>query len=464
MNEEKKKPSLSLSIIGVAGLIVILLIGILVYKINIVLLLLIGILYITIVAKFNNLTFNDILDGMKEGCSQAFVGLLFFLLIGGIIGTWVQCGTVPVLVYYGLKILNPKYFLITSFFICSIVSALLGTSWGTIGTVGIAVMGVAVSSGLSIPLYVVAGSIVAGAWFGDKMSPISDSTVLTATACDSEVYRHIKAMCYTTLPSYAISTVIFILINSHYASSSTLNTNSIMEIQTVLLDNFTINFWVLLPAIVLVILCILKINAILSLFSVIGVGIVTSVIVQGNSVPSAFDAVMCGVQKETSLEAVNVLLNRGGIESMMPTFLLGFTALCLGGALQKTGFFMVIVEKLASRLKSVFSLVFITMITCITGNAIFGDTYLTIVLNANMYKEIYKRKGLDSSMLSRTIEEAATMSTPLIPWTAAGAFITGALGIPTSQYAMFAVLNLVNPVVSLICAYTGFGIIKNKND
>ena len=457
-----KKPSLMLSIIGIGGLIVLLLTGILVFQIDIVLLLVLGIIYITAISRLNGVKFRDIIDGMKQGCSEAFVGLLFFLLIGAIIGIWVQAGTVPALVYYGLNLLSPQYFLITSFIICSIVSAIVGTSWSTIGTVGIAIMGVATSSGLSIPLYVVAGSIVSGSWFGDKMSPISDSTVLTATACNTPVYEHIKSMCYTTLPSYAVSLVIFIFINRHYSQNVSLDTAAILEIQTVLHAHYNVGFLAFLPAILLFVLCVLKIDAIITLISVIGTGVLCSVVVQGNIVTAAFDAVMSGVHVDTSVEAVNILLNRGGITSMMPTFLLGFMALCLGGVLQKTGFFHVLVEKVTGKLNHVFPLVLTTMATCALGNAVFGDTYLTIVLNANMYKDAYDSRGLHTSMLSRTIEEAATMSTPLIPWAAASAFIMGALGVPTVEYAGFAVLNLVNPVVSLLFAAIGFGVIRKK--
>lgn len=457
-----KKPSLALSIAGIGGLFALLLTGILVFHIDIVLLLILGIIYITAISRLNGGTFRDVLEGMKQGCSEAFVGLLFFLLIGAIIGIWVQAGTVPALVYYGLNLLSPRYFLITSFVICSIVSAIVGTSWGTVGTVGIAIMGVATSSGISIPIYVVAGSIVSGAWFGDKMSPVSDSTVLTATACNTEVYDHIKSMCYTTLPSYVVSLGIFIFINWHYSQNITLDTAAISEIQSVIHTHYNMGPLVFLPALLLLVLCILKIDAIITLVSVIGMGVVCSVVVQGNSITAAFDAIMSGVKADTANQAVDVLLNRGGITSMMPTFLLGFMALCLGGVLQKMGFFHVLVEKVTRKLNNVFSLVLTTMATCALGNAVFGDTYLSIVLNANMYKEAYEERGLHSSMLSRTIEEAATMFTPLIPWTAASAFIMGALGVPTVDYAAFAVLNLVNPTLSLLFAGLGIGVIRKK--
>ena len=451
--------SLKLSAIGVLGTLCILLGG-LVFKIDIIILLLLSIIYLGIVAHFCGMNMSDIVDGMKQGCTQAFEGLLFFLLIGAIIGVWIQAGTVPTLVYYGMNILNPQYILISSFVICGLVSCIIGTSWGTVGTVGIAIMGVAVASGLNIPLYVIAGSIVSGSWFGDKMSPISDTTVLTATACGTDVYRHIKTMAFTTLPSYGIALVIFFMLNKKYVSTAALDMEAVQPMKDALHEMFHLGIPSLIPVVILVILCVLKVNAVLSLLVVIGSGVLVSIFVQGNSVEMAMNAIMNGMSVESDIPAVELLLNRGGVNSMLSTFLLGFMALCLGGVLQKTGFLSVILEKITTKLHSTLSLVFTTMVTCIMSNAVFGDIYLGIVLNGNMYKEVYKEKGLDPSMLSRTIEEAVTMSAPIIPWTAASAFVVGALGVPTIQYLPYAVLNLVNPIVSLLFAAFGIGVIR----
>lgn len=452
--------SLKISSIAVLGILAILLSGVIVFKIDIVILLILSILYVGVIAKFDGKKTDDIIEGMKEGCFGAFVGLLFFLLIGAIMGAWIQSGTVPALVYYGLDILSPKFFLVSSFIICSIVSLVLGTSWGTIGTVGIAIMGVATSSGMDIPLGMVAGSIVSGAWFGDKMSPISDSTVLTATSAKADIYKHIKTMTYTTLPSYIITIIIYAIINLNFVSSNKLDLHSINNIKQTLESEFYLGILVFIPVIVLVVLSVLKVNAILSLLASIASGVICSVFFQDNSLTSSFAAIMNGMTLKTGVAEVDTLVNRGGINSMLPTFLLGFTALCLGGVLQKLGYLHTLVYAITAKLKRVFSVILTTMITCVMGNAVFGDTYLTIVLNANMYDEIYKKRDLDETMLSRTIEEATTMSTPLIPWTAASAFIVGALGIQTAQYAPYTILNIVNPILSLGMTFIGIGVVK----
>lgn len=445
-----KTPDLKLALTGVVGILCILFAGTLVFKIDIIVLLILSILFIALTGRLGGMSVEEALEGMKEGCSQAFTGLLFFLLIGAIIGVWIQAGTVPALVYYGLGILTPQYFLISTFLICSLVSLVLGTSWGTVGTVGVAIMGVAAGSGITIPVPVIAGAIVSGAWFGDKMSPISDSTVLTAASAGSDVYRHIAAMCKTTLPSYGVSLVLFFILNRRYAGGLPLDTKQISWIKEILQQEFVINVWVFLPAVLLVICCIRKVNAVLSLVAVIAAGCVCSVVIQGSSLSDAMKAIMDGGYVKTMSSEVNLLVNRGGINSMLPTFLLGFMSLCLGGILQKSQFLHVILERVTGKLKDGFSLVAVTMFTSILGNAVFGDTYLTIVLNGNIYKEAYDKMGLKREILSRTIEEGATMSTPLIPWTAASAFIYGALGVGALEYAPFALLNIVNPVLSLI--------------
>ena len=454
------KPSQKSAWISIGGVLCILLSGILIFKIDVILLLILSMIYLAIVGKTQGMALNDFIQGMKDGCSQAFIGLLFFLLIGALIGVWMQSGTVPALVYYGLDILNPRYFLVSSFVICGIVSTVIGTSWGTVGTVGIAIMGIATASGIQIPLPVIAGSIVSGSWFGDKMSPVSDSTVLTATACGTDIYKHIRSMCYTTIPAYLISLLLFFFLNQYYAQDVVLNQQAIQPLKDTLNELYQINIWVLIPTVLLVIMCILKMDAIVSLLSAISAGVLVSIFVQKNTINLAFDAVMNGVSVDTPVEAVNILVNRGGIYSMMPTFLLGFMALCLGGALEKTQALHIILKNITQKTQSVFLLVLTTMVTCIMGNAVFGDTYLTIVLNANLYRSTYEEKGLDTSMLSRTVEEATTMSTPLIPWTAASAFVVGALGISTIEYLPFAFLNLVTPVVSLVFALLGIGIIR----
>ncbi len=461
--DTNKEPSLKISIIVLLGILTILLSGTLIFKINIVLLLILSIIYIGLIGKFVNITPKDILDYMSYGCSKAFIGLLFFILIGGIIGIFIASGTVPTLVYYGLDILSPNFFLPTTLLICTILSSIIGSSWSTVGTVGIAIMGIATTSNLEIPLPIIAGAIISGAWFGDKMSPVSDSTVMTATSVGANVYDHIKVMSMTTLPAYIISLIAYAIINSFYEVKD-IDINNIQNIKIALDSIYNISILNFIPLIVLIILSFLKVNAIKSLLITIGVSILCTIFLKNKNLYDCFDAIMNGVYVDTPNIEVNSLLNRGGINSMMSTFLLCFFALSMGGVLEKCGFLNVIIKRITSKLKSTFGIVFTAMSTCILGTAMFADIYLSIILNGNMYKEEFKKRGLKNTMLSRTIEEGTTLFAPLIPWTAASAFITATLNVSTIDYAKYTILNLVNPILSLIFTFLGIFIVKIKKD
>lgn len=463
MEKYDNMPSLKVSIIVLIGILAILLIGTIIFKIDIIILIILSIIYVGIIGKFNNISQNDILEFMCYGCSKAFMGLLFFVLIGAIIGIFIISGTVPTLVYYGLDILSPKYFLVTSLIICTILSSIIGSSWSTIGTVGIAIMGIATTSNLEIPLPIVAGAIISGAWFGDKMSPVSDSTVMTATSVNANVYEHIKVMAMTTLPAYIIALVLYGIINSFYQVKE-IDINNIQIIKNTLDEVYNINILNFIPLIILMFLSILKVDAIKSLLITIGTGILCSILIQNKTLFDCFDAIMKGVSIDTNILEVDKLLNRGGIYSMMETFLLCFFSLSMGGVLEKSGFLKVVIEFITKKIKSTFMLIFTTMSTCILGTAIFSDIYLSIILNSNMYKEEFEKRNLKNTMLSRTIEEGTTLFAPLIPWTAAAIFITTTLNIETIDYFKYTLLNLINPILSLTFTFFGIYIIRIKKE
>lgn len=463
MENQNTMPSLKASVLVLAGILTILLTGTIIFKIDIIILLVVSIIYIGIVGKFYHITQKDILEYMCYGCSKSFVGLLFFILIGAIIGIFIACGTVPTLVYYGLNLLSPKYFLVTTLLICTILSSIIGSSWSTVGTVGIAIMGIASASNLEIPLPIIAGAIISGAWFGDKMSPVSDSTVMTATAVNANVYDHIKVMAMTTLPAYFMAMVGYAIINTFYNTKS-IDVDNIARIKDTLKEVYQISWLNFIPLIVLVVLSFCKVDAIRSLLITIGVAILCSIWVQDKTLFESFDAIMNGVTIKTDVAEVDTLLNRGGINSMMPTFLLCFFSLSMGGVLEKSGFLKVIIHAITKKIRSTFVLVFTTMASCILGTATFSDIYLSIILNSNMYKEEFEKRNLKNTMLSRTIEEGTTLFAPLIPWTAAAVFISATLQIETTEYFRYTLLNLINPVISLLFSFFGIFVIKIQKD
>lgn len=459
-----RQPSLKLSLVGTLGAIVILFLGLLVLHLDITLLLFLDMIYVATVARVDGLRVNDLVEGMSAGCAQALTGLLFFPLVGALIGVWIHCGTIPTLLYHGLNILNPRYFLISSFLMCSLVALIIGTSWGTVGTIGIVIMGVAKGGGIDLPAGLVVGSIVSGAWFGDKMSPISDSTLLTTTVAKVDVYPHICAMARTTLPTYALTFLVFGVLNRVVSGEAEMDAEVLRQMQMGLSSRYELSFLTFLPPLILMLLCFLQVHVFVALLSGIGSGVVCSILVQHSTFSAAMGALMSGENTRTGVSVLDNLLSWGGIDAMVQGFYLCLLAVCLGGALQKTGFLSSVISHSWRYLKSDFALILSTMFTCVLGNCIFSDNYLSIVLNGDIYRDLYKKYGLSFTMLSRTIEESATLSAPLIPWTAAGVFISETLGVPVREYAPFVILNLLNPVVSLCMCRFGIGVVTQEQE
>lgn len=422
-------PKKSTSFFLVFSLIGILILGI-IFKVDIRVLLILGLsLTVMVIYKMGN-KITEIIDNMQVGIKRAFPALCIFILIGMLIGAFVQSGVIPSIVYYGLNLINVNWFLPIGLIVCSITSLATGTSWGTCGTVGVAFMAMGIS--LGIPAPIVAGMVVSGAFFGDKISPLSDTTNLAAVSAGTSLYKHIKSMLYTTAPAYILTLIIYTIIGINYSTNNNINNSLINDILTTLHSNFNINIFMLVPIFVVLFLSIKKINSIVAL--AIGTGV----------------------------EFVDNLLNRGGIQSMMWTFSLSFIALCLGSLLEVYGFLQAILKGLISNVKRLGSLAVLVITSCIFTNLIMGEIYLSIILNGSMFKKIFEDKKIDNSMLSRYLEEGGTLTGGLIPWSTAGAFVSGALGVSAFAYAPFAFLNILNPIISIIFSYLGIGVIKTK--
>lgn len=459
---KKRNPSFWVSAAVFLSIMIILICGILIFKAEIHSLLLLALILTCIVGFTYGFTFDEMLEGMKLSISRAMGALCIFILIGIIIATWIQCGTVPALIYYGLKFINVKYFLPMGLIICSITSLGTGTSWGTVGTVGLALMGMGVSIGIPAPL--VAGMIVSGAFFGDKMSPLSDTTNLSAVSAGSDLYDHIKTMCYTTVPAYIISLILYTILGFRYANTGNVNVEQITQIKEVLSATFNLNPIVLIPIIVVLVFSIMKVPSIPAM--VIGslLGSLIAIIFQGVSFSDALTVMNLGYTSATGIEIIDNLLIRGGIQKMMWTFSLSFIALCLGGVLEKLGFLATLINRLLSKIRRTGSLFTMVIFTSILSNIAMGEIYLAIILNGSLYRDIFEEKGFDNSMLSRLLEEGGTMTGALIPWTTAGAFVAVTLGVPTFEYFQYSFLNIINPLLSIILSYMGiFVFLKNKN-
>jgi len=303
--------------------------------------------------------------------------------------------------------------------------------------------------------------VVSGAFFGDKMSPISDTTNLAAVSAEANLYNHIKAMSYTTIPSYIISLIIYTFIGFNYANG-TGNTEDIKLIQETISISFNLNPIIILPMVILFTLNLLRFPAVPAMIIGTLSGAIIAVVFQGISISEALTAINYGYTNETGIALVDNLLIRGGIQNMMWTFSLSFIALCLGGVLELVGYLRVLIKGILSKVKSVGSLVALVIGTTILGNASMGEIYLGIILNGTLYKEAFKERDLKPEMLSRLLEEGGTLTGALIPWTTAGAFMASTLGVSTLEYSRYAFLNIINPILSIVLSFMGIFILRNK--
>ncbi|MCL1875098.1 MAG: Na+/H+ antiporter NhaC [Synergistaceae bacterium] len=440
-----------------------------------------------------NVKWREIEEGMYKAISVALQAIIILMIVGSLVGSWMQSGVAPTLIYYGLELLTPKYFLLAALFICCIVSLSTGSSWSTSGTVGIALMGV--GAGLDIPAPVTAGFIISGAYFGDKMSPLSDTTNLAPAVAGSELFDHIRAMCWTTLPVLVIVAGIAVYFGNDYASG-TIDSSKITLIQEMMRSEFTISLICFIPPILILTSAAMKIPAIpgivlgilsavaISIFNGTGLGSILDVLFNGytpgiitelgnaetaETVSALIQGKVLeglGSAHEQIIEIAKMLtelFSRGGMNGMMETIALILMALTLGGILEVCGFLEVIINKLLSMVKSATGLVTSVLVSCIFSNIFLADQYLSLVIPGRMYKKAFEDtefngKKMAPVMLSRSLEDSGTLTSVLIPWNTCGAYNAGVLGVATVAYLPYAFLNYLVPITAIILTKFGLGI------
>ena len=401
----------------------------------------------------------EIHEGMVLGITLAMGAILIIMVVGTMIGTWIMGGIVPSMIYYGLKVLSPGIFLVATLIICSIVSLGTGSSWSTAGTVGVALVGVGQS--LGVPVAMVAGAVVSGAYFGDKMSPLSDTTNLASAVAGSDLFSHIRHMVYTTGPGYIISIILYGLLGTRFSGGG-MRAENIEVILSTIKSNFFIHPILLLPPLLVIVMVVKKIPPLPALLGGTVLGGIFAMIAQSRSLAEVIQAAQSGYVSQSGVKMVDDLLTRGGLEYMMPTVALIICALSFGGIMEKTGMLEVLARALLKRVKRTGSLVATTIFSCIGLNAIASDQYMAIVIPGRMYKNAFDKRGLHPKNLSRCLEDAGTLSSPLIPWNSCGAFMGATLGVNPLLYLPYAFLNLLNPLVSLFYGYTGITMEKVK--
>lgn len=399
----------------------------------------------------------DIEHSFVDGIRLSLGACLILLAVGMLIGTWIAGGIVPMLIVYGLKLISPEYFLLAACLCCSVVSVATGSSWTTAGTVGIAFIGI--GTGLGIPLPMVAGAIISGAYFGDKMSPLSDTTNLAPAVAGSDLFEHVRHMAWTTGPSMLIALALYWLLGLRYSSESA-PLEAVQLISTTLGHAYTITPWLLVPPVLILVLVALRVPALPAVLIGALTGGLFATLVQGTGLAVVLDIAYNGVKGQTGVPAVDELLSRGGMSSMYGTIGIIFCAMCFGGVMEKAGMLGTIAEAVLRRARSTGALITATLGTCIGSNIIAPDQYLSIVVPGRMYREAYRKAGLHPKNLSRALEDSATITSPLIPWNTCGAFMFATLGVFPFAYAPYAFLNLINPLVSALYGWTGWTITK----
>jgi len=419
-----------------------------------------GFLVIILSLSFG-IKWDKIQEGILQNINSMMVPILILIFVGMLVGSWVSSGTVPYMIYIGLKFLSPKMFLFITCLVASIMSVMMGTSWGTISTVGVALMGV--SAGLGVPLHYTAGAIVVGAIFGDKLSPLSDTTVLASAVSEVDIVDHIKQMLYTTLPGYIISLILYLFLGFRFAEGTASGEN-VQLIMDTLSTSFNLNPILLLPPVVVLFL-IFKRKPTLPVFGVgVLLGFFFAIIFQGASLSSLAGALNGGFSQSTGVDIVDSMLLRGGISSMLGTVALLIAAAIFGAPLRTSGVIDVLLDKIKNVAKSWKSILTSTFILHGLFFVIAGSYYVTFSVLGPMFTPLYKKYKLDGVNLSSMFENTGTAFAPLVPWSVTGAFVASTLGVPTLEYALYAPMLYLGLVLSLFYFMTGITIKRIPDD
>ena len=414
----------------------------------------------------------DIERGMIETISLSMQSILILLMVGSLIGSWILAGTVPSMIYYGVELMSPDYFYLSACIVCALLGFSIGSSWTVAGTLGIGLMGIAAALNLSLPIS--AGAIISGAYFGDKLSPLSETTNLAAAVTSNNLFEHIQHMLWTTIPGFAITLMLFFILG--IGSGSNVVISEIVALQESMQQTFTINMFMLIPMILLLSMAVKKLPALSTLICGTVVGCLFAIAFQWdvvialaddqNLAPIAavfkglFTSMYLGYTSITGNEAMDTLLSKGGMANMLTTIGLVINAMAFGGAMAKTGLLERLVEAALSRVKTAGGLISATVCTCFGTNILAADQYLAVVIPGQMFVKSYQQRNLQTLNLSRTLEDSGTLTSALIPWNTCGAYMSATLGVSTFLYAPFAFFNILCPIIAIIYGYAQIGLKK----
>ena len=456
------RPSIGIAIIPLISLIIFLYILLRVFEISDPhLAIVFGTGVAVIVALIQGYKWSDLEDGLVEGIQIGLKAVLILMVVGMLIATWIAAGVVPLMIDYGLALMHPSYFYVAGCAICAVVSMATGSSWTTAGTVGVALIGVA--QGLGLSEAIAAGAIVSGAYFGDKLSPLSDSTNLAPAVAGSELFSHIRHMLYTTIPSITVSLIIYALIG-FFSDRATAELESVNQIRATLAGHFNLSPWLLVAPVIVVVMVWRKLPALPALFAASLIGIVMGVIFQETPVRDMMNYAFAGYSSGTGVAEVDDLLNKGGLSEMMWTVSLIFCALGFGGVMMKSRMLEAIALGILRFATNPWKLVGATNLSCVVMNLATADQYLAIAVPGKMFRQAYSRMGLAAKNLSRSLEDAGTLTSPLVFWNTCGATMRQYLGVDPMTYAPFAFFNWLSPIFSVVMAFFGWGLHKSDQE
>lgn len=464
----QRKPTLLEACLPIFVMLLLLAIGYGVYGLSPEPLLILASIFAGFIAMRVGVKWDDMMLGIREKLDMAMPAILVLISIGILIGTWMISGTIPMMIYYGLELINPTFIVLIAFIVSAIISIVTGTSWGSVGTVGVALMGIA--TGLGAPLPATAGAIVSGAYFGDKLSPLSDTTNLAPIAAGSTLYEHIKHMLYTTIPAAIVAMIVYLIVGLNVSSEAVATPAEMNVMLQTLSEMFDWSLLLLLPPVIVLYGSITKKP---TLPTIIFSSLVAAFIAKFYqnfsmndvfaSTVTGFDVSMVnkqGFDSESVVFEVTRLVNQGGMQSMTSVILIAFSAFAFAGIITKAGALEVIMDGLLKFVRNTGDLILSTVVSCMTMALVTGNSYLSIIIPGELFKDTYKKKNLHAKNLSRTLEDSGTVVVPLIPWSSAAVYMAGVLGVSTLSYAPWAILCYTGFIFAIILGYTGIGIEK----
>lgn len=415
--------------------------------------LIIGAVAAGLVAWINGYRWDEIEAALYDGIKQVLPAIVILMLVGLLISSWVAGGLVGAMIYYGLQFLSPDYFLPSLMLICAVATVMMGSSWSTIGTLGVAGLATGTSMGVSGPAIV--GAIVSGAYFGDKMSPLSDTTVLASGISNVDIFEHIKHMLYTTIPGLIIALIVFSILAGHHTGN---NAQQIAGVSHALASHYVVSPWLLLIPLVVPALVLRKTPTIPTLIIAIACGAASYLFIQGGDMSHLFNLLQEGYTADTGNKMVDNLLGQGGLESMMYTVSLATVAMTFGGLMENTGMLNRLVGVVLKAATTGRRLCAATVVSSFLTNIVTAEQYISIIIPGRMYAAAYRDKGLHPKNLSRALEDGGTVTSALVPWSTDAVFIYTTLGISAWAYAPYAVLDYSVPIISIVMSLFGVAV------